>query len=85
MRCGTSSNAGSRAYEPNGRSSLLELDQGGTEVFRMQEQDRLAVGADGGRPIAEHPGAGGGESGAGGLEIVDLEAQMMHAAVGVAP
>ena len=40
-----------------GPSGLLEFDQGAAEVLRVQEQHRLAVGADPGFAVAQDPGA----------------------------
>src|ERR1041384_6332423 len=53
-------------------SGLLEFDQGAAEVFGGEEQHRLVVGADLGRAVAEHAGAGGLEAVAGGEDVVDL-------------
>src|SRR5271154_3982723 len=53
-------------------SHLLDLDQRAGEVFRVEEQDRLAVGADFRVPVAEHARALGLELVAGGDDIRDL-------------
>src|SRR5208282_1555125 len=65
-------------------SHLLDLDQRAGEVFRVQEQDRLAMGADLRLAVAEHPRALGLELVAGGDDVSDLVAEMMHAAFGIA-
>ena len=65
-------------------SDLLELDQGAAEILGVQEKDRLAVGAGFRLAVAEHARAGRLEAIARGDDVVDLVADMVHAAGGVA-
>src|SRR4051794_1563746 len=61
-------------------SHLLQLDQGAAEVFWVQEQNRLVMGAEFRLAVAEHAGTGGGQTVTGGKDIVNLVADMVHAA-----
>ena len=63
---------------------LFQLDQRAVEILRVEEQHRLAMRADLGIAVAEHAGASRHQPVAGGDDVVDLIADMMHAAVGVA-
>src|SRR5437763_1631858 len=65
-------------------SGLLELDQRAAEILRVQEQDRLAVGADLRFAVAEDARALVLEPVAGGADVVDLVADVMDAAVRIA-
>jgi hypothetical protein len=65
-------------------SDLFDLDQRPGEILRMQEQHQLAVGANLWLAIAEHARAVGFESIAGGEDVLDLIAEMVHATVGIA-
>jgi hypothetical protein len=55
-------------------SCLLNLDQRAGEILRVEEQDRLAMGADFRGPVAEDARALGLESVAGGDDVRDLVA-----------
>ncbi len=50
------------------------------EILRVQEQHRLVVGAKPGFAVAEDSGAAGAQPVAGGDDVVDLIADVMHAA-----
>src|SRR4051794_31602437 len=62
---------------------LLQLDQGAGEILGMQEQHRLVVGAYPGLAVAQHPRSPGLELVARGVDILDLVADVVDAAVGV--
>ena len=64
------------------RSGLLELDQRAAEILRVQEQHRLAVGADLRLAATEHARAAR-QPVARGLDVVDLVADVVDAAVGL--
>src|SRR5260370_12858374 len=66
------------------RLRLLDLDQRPAKILGVQEQHRLAVGADLRLPVAQDPRAGRLEPLPRGPDVVHLVAQMMHAAVGIA-
>src|SRR5215470_17027287 len=61
------------------RSRLLQLDQRAVEVLGMQEQYRLAVGADLGLTVAQHARARRPQLVARGMDIGHLVAQVMDA------
>ena len=65
-------------------SCLLDLDQGAAEILGVQEQHRLAVGADLRLAVAEHARALGLEPVARRDDVVDLVADVVNAAVGIA-
>ncbi len=65
-------------------SDLLEFDQGAGEILGMQEQHRLAMGADLGFAVAEHARAFRLEAVAGSADVVDLVADVVDAAVRIA-
>src|SRR6202044_500222 len=65
-------------------SDLLDLDQRAGEILRVQKQHRLAVRADFRVPIPEHARALGLELVAGGDDVLNLKAEMVHAAVRIA-
>src|SRR5229473_729532 len=66
------------------RLRLLELDQSTAKILGVQEQHRFAVGADLRLPIAQNPRSARLEALARGEDVVDLVAQMVDAAVGIA-
>ena len=59
-------------------SDLLELDQGSTEVFRMEKQYRLSVGTHSWFTIAQDPGALCGQLVAGDRNVSHFVANVMH-------
>ena len=63
------------------RRSLHQLDQHAAHVLRVEEDHRRAVRADPG--LAEHPGALRLHLGLGGVDVGDLEADMMLASLRV--
>src|SRR5689334_19071529 len=65
------------------RSNLLELGQRAAEIFRMQEQHRLAVRSDLRVAVADHTRALRLELIARGQDVGHLVAHVMDAAVGV--
>src|SRR5664280_1046259 len=66
------------------RLRLLEFDQSAAKILRMQEQHRLAVGADLRLAVAEHARALRLQGVAGGADIGHLVADVVDAAVGIA-
>ena len=64
---------------------LLQLDQRPIEILGVEKQHRLAVRADLRGAVAQRAGAGLRQLIPRGDDVVDLEAQMVHAAVGVVP
>src|SRR6266702_1922236 len=69
--------AASRNDEPRVASRLFQLDQGAAEILGVEEQHRLAVGADFRLTVAEQAGARFAQAVARGDNVVDLVAQMM--------
>src|SRR5580704_1045563 len=67
-----------------GISGLFEFDQRAGKILRMQEQHRLAMGADFRFAIAQHPCPGRFERIARGANVADLVADMMNAAIRIA-
>src|SRR6266487_3474838 len=65
-------------------SGLLDLDQSTAKILRVQEQHRLAVGADLRLAVAQNPRPVRLEALARGQDVVDLVAQMVDTAVGIA-
>ena len=65
-------------------SRLFNLDQRAAKILRVQEQDRLAVGADLRLAVAEHACALRLEPVARGADIVDLLADVVNATIGIA-
>src|ERR1044072_7899842 len=70
--------------QPTATSDLFELDQRARESLGMQEQHGLVVGADLGLAVAQHARALRLELVAGGVEGLDLVADVVAAAVGIA-
>src|SRR5919206_4217247 len=66
-------------------SSLFELDQGAAEILGVQEQHRLAVRADLRLAAAQHPRALPGQPVARRADVRDLVADVMDAALRIAP
>src|SRR6516165_136875 len=69
---------------PVADSGLFDLDQRPGKILRMQKQDRLAMRADLGLAISEHPSPFLDQGIAGGDDVGDLVADMVDAAVGIA-
>src|SRR4051812_7554898 len=65
-------------------SGLLDFDQGAGKILWMQEQHRLAMGADLGLAIPEHPRPFLDQGVPRGNNIGDLVADMMNTAIGIA-
>src|SRR5262245_64990921 len=65
-------------------SRLFDLDQRAAKILRVQEQHRLAVGADLRLAVAEHARALRLEPLPRGADIVDLVTEVMNAATGIA-
>ena len=62
---------------------MLQFDKAAVEIFGVQEQDRLAMGANLRLAIAQHTGAFALELVAGGENVINLETDVMHAAIGI--
>src|SRR5580704_5526265 len=65
-------------------SGLFEFDQSAAEILRVQEQHRLAMGSDFGLAVAEDARALPFQAVARRDDVVDLIADMVDAAVGIA-
>src|SRR5260221_2635880 len=85
MRSARRGSARGRGQSLPGRPlDLLQLHQRAAEILGMQEQHRLVVGADLWFAVADDPRAAGLELVAGGNNIRDLVADIVHAAARVA-
>src|SRR5689334_7891071 len=72
------------ASQPIAALHLLELDQGAEEILGMEEQDRLAMGAEARLAIPQDPRPLPGQPVARGADVGDLVADMVDAAAGIA-
>src|SRR5215470_3020445 len=72
------------ASQPIAASYLLELDQRAEEVLGMEEQHRLAVGAEAGLAVAQNPRPLPRQPVARGADVGDLIADMVDPAAGIA-
>src|SRR5689334_680994 len=75
----SSTRSGNRRRSRSASSCLFQLDQRAEEVLGVQEQHRLAMGADLRLAIAQHARAFGLQVVARGDDIVDLVADMVDA------
>src|SRR5581483_4619693 len=73
-----------RSASSSAVSGLFELDQRTAEILRVQEQNRLAVGARTRLAVAENPRARGPQPVARGADVADLVTDVMHPAGRVA-
>jgi hypothetical protein len=65
-------------------SYLLELDQGPAEIFGVQEQHRLVMGTETRLAITEHSCTLGAQPVSRGDDVIDLVANVVHAASRIA-
>src|SRR6266478_2804484 len=72
--------AGEGTFAGGSASRLFDLDEGAAEILGVEEQHRLAMGTDFRLAVAEDARAGRAEAIARGHDVIDLTAQMMHAA-----
>src|SRR5262249_32753097 len=73
-----------RWSKPSSFLALFDFDQRAGKILRVQEQHRLAVRADLGHAVAEHPRTFFDQGIAGSDDVADLITDVMNAAVGIA-